>query len=139
MHQSHDSFERPLQAIFADEARLHLAHIDASLTALEQYDAPRAALLLSIQDSLHTLKGAARAIGLGELEYLSHALEQVVAAASAAGAALTVAQLARMRPAVGVAGALVAPPTGRTRNQALVLIGQLDALARELAAAANCP
>lgn len=139
MNQALADLERPLQAIFADEACLHLAHIDASLAALGEHAAPQAALLLSIQDALHTLKGAARAIGLGELEYLCHAMEQVFAAAAAARVTLTPAQLARLRSAIGVAATLVAPPTGRSRNQALALIGQLDALARELAAAPPRP
>jgi HPt (histidine-containing phosphotransfer) domain-containing protein len=87
---------------------------------------------VTLQEALHTLKGAARSIGLGELEYLCHALENVIAAA--AGAPFAAAQLARIGPAVGLAGLLLAPPSGRVRNQAMALIGQLDALARELAA-----
>jgi two-component system chemotaxis sensor kinase CheA len=133
--ETDDAFELRLQAIFAAEARAHLVRIDAGLAALAGAGGVAlAAPLAAIRDALHTLKGAARSLGLGELEYLCHALENVIAAA-AGGAALAPAQLARIAPAVALAGLLLAPPPGRIRNQAMALIGQLDALARELAAA----
>ena len=128
-----DAFELRLQAIFADEARAHLAQVEASLAALGQAGAAQQpALLARLEQALHTLKGAARSVGLGELEYLCHALEIVIAAA--AGGAIAPAHIARIQPAVGIAGLLLAPPEGRIRNQAMALIKQLEALARELAA-----
>lgn len=131
--ETNDAFELRLQAIFADEARGHLRQVDATLAALAQAGATQQAPLVApLQQTLHTLKGAARAIGLAELEYLCHALESVIAAA--AGAAFAPAHVARMRSAAGIAGLLLAPPEARIRNQAMALIGQLEALARELAA-----
>lgn len=135
MTELKDAFEQRLQAIFADEACGHLARIDASLAALEQ-GAPQAPLLLAIEEAVHTLKGAARSIGLAELEYLCHALESLFDALGKSAAALAPAHLARIRPSVALAGLLVEPASGRIRNQALAQIGQLDALARELAASA---
>lgn len=128
-----EAFELRLQAIFADEARAHLAQVDASLAALGQAAvAEQPALLARLEEALHTLKSAARSIGLGELEYLCHALEVVIAAA--AGAPIAPTHIARIRPAVDIAGLLLAPPEGRIRNQAMALVKQLEALARELAA-----
>lgn len=138
MTELNDAFELRLRAIFADEARVHLAQFDAGLAALGQAGVPaQAALVASVHAALHTLKGAARSVGLDELEYLCRALESVFAAFARAGAGPTPAQLERIRPAVGLAGLLVEPPAGRIRNQALALTGQLDALARELAAGAE--
>jgi two-component system chemotaxis sensor kinase CheA len=130
MTRSHAS-EQTLFAIFASEARVHLAQIGTSLDALERAGgAAPVALLDPIRDALHTLKGAARAVELYDLEYLCHALEKVFHAARA-GAALAPAQWAVVRHAVELAGVLADKPGGRSRSQAL---GQLDLLARELAA-----
>lgn len=134
MAETNDAFELRLRAIFADEARMHLAKCDAGLAALGQGGGPgQAALVASIHDALHTLKGAARSVGLDELEYLCRALESVFAAFAGSGSAPAPAQLELIRPAVGLAGLLLEAPAGRVRNQALALTGQLDALARELA------
>lgn len=128
------AFALRLQAIFADEAGGHLARLDAGLDALAQAGAAGRAPL---QETLHTLKGAARSIDLDALVYLCHALESVIAAA--AGARLAPAHIARLRAALGLAGQLLAPPAPRLRNQAMALVAQLSALARELAAPAPAP
>jgi two-component system chemotaxis sensor kinase CheA len=134
MNAAGDTFERHLLALFADEARGHLAQLEALLGALARPGAPVPARLRSVRDTLHTLKGAARAVELGDLEYLCHALDSVFAAAAGTDAALRPDHLALIRSALAVAGLLLEPPAGRVRNQALALIGQLDALARALAA-----
>jgi chemotaxis protein histidine kinase CheA len=129
-----DAFERRLQAIFADEARTHLARLDAGLARFAAAGAPQqAALAAPILEALHTLAGAARSVELGELEWLCRALESVFAAAGS-GPGLTAAQLGLVRPAVGVAGTLLEKPSLRARAHALALLGQLEALARQLAA-----
>jgi two-component system chemotaxis sensor kinase CheA len=136
MNRATESFELRLMEIFADEARGHLARIAASLAALEQAAPPaRTPLVLAVHDALHTLKGAAHAVELGDLEILCQALEGVFAAMSRSGATLAPGQFELVRFALGLAGQLTEKPSGRVRNQALALTGQLDALARELAAA----
>lgn len=131
-----DAFALRLQAIFADEARAHLARLDAGLAALSAAGAGgQAALRAALLETLHTLKGAAHSIGLDALAYLCDALESV----TAARAALAPAHIARLRSALPLAGLLLAPPDGRLRNQAMALIAQLEALARELAAAPSSP
>jgi two-component system chemotaxis sensor kinase CheA len=130
MTRSHAS-EQTLFAIFASEARVHLTQIGTSLDALERAgSAAPAALLDPICDALHTLKGAARAVDLHDLEYLCHALEKVFQVARA-GAALAPVQWAVVRHGVELAAVLADKPGGHSRSQAL---GQLDLLARELAA-----
>lgn len=127
------AFALRLQTIFVAEARALVAQLDAGLAALTPAGAgQQTGRVAPLRETLHTLKGAARSVGLLELEYLCHALESVFAARP--GTTLTPAQVARMRPAVGMAGLLLMPAEGRTRNQAMALIAQLEALAREPAA-----
>jgi two-component system chemotaxis sensor kinase CheA len=124
-----DAFEQRLLAIFAEEARGHLARIDAALAALEQAGAPQ--LTLAVLDSLHTLKGAARSVGLGDLESLCYSLEHVFAASARSGE-LSAAHFGPIRQALELAGVLTGKPAARTRNLALAMMGQLDILARRL-------
>ena len=130
MNELDDAFEQRLLAIFADEARGHLAQIGAALSALEQTGAP--VLVAAVLNALHTLKGAARSVELGDLEYLCHSLESVFAAVTRSGAALSPAQFERIRQALELAASLTSKPAGRSRNQALAMMGQLDVLARQL-------
>lgn len=125
--------EQSLLAIFADEARLHLAHIDAGVVELAARGAQaQPALLASLLDALHTLAGAARSVELDDLEWLCRALEGVFKAAARSATAFDGGQCAHLHEAVAVARALTCRPDGRTRNQALALIAQLDAIARQL-------
>lgn len=130
--------ELSLLAIFADEAQLHLARIDADLDALASGAASaRPALLASLLDALHTLAGAARSVDLDALEWLCRAMEGVFRAASGSATAFDGDQCARLHDAVALARALTGRPDGRTRNQALALIARLDAMARQAAAPAS--
>jgi chemotaxis protein histidine kinase CheA len=137
--ETNDAFAQRLQAVFADEARTHLAMVYAGLAGLTQIstqistqaptrEATQAALVLGLQEALHTLKGAARAVGLGELEYLCDALATAIAAPGASGH-FSAARLAQVQAAADLAGQLLAPPSARVRNQAMALAGQLEALA----------
>lgn len=127
--------EPSLLTIFAEEAQIHLALLDASLEALASGGAP--APLASMLETLHTLAGAARSVDLDELEWLCRALEAVFKAAASSGTAFDGGQLVRLHQAVAVARLLTGRPDGRTRNQALAMIAQLDALARQAAAPAS--
>lgn len=132
-----DAPESSLLAIFADEALMHLALIDAGLDALAEAGTTAQPLLLaSMLDALHTLAGAARSVELDDLEWLCRTLEDVFKAAAGAGAGFEGAQLERLRQAVALARLLTRHPGGRTRNLALALIAQLDAMARQVAAPA---
>ncbi|MBI2354345.1 MAG: response regulator [Deltaproteobacteria bacterium] len=75
-------FQKRLLATFRDETREHLAAITAALIALEKSAEPdkRQAILETVFREAHSLKGAARAVGMAGIESLSHALEGVFAA-----------------------------------------------------------
>jgi chemotaxis protein histidine kinase CheA len=128
------AFLQRLRAIFADEAREHLRHIEAGLAALEQAGADaHAGLLEPVLKHLHTLKGAARAVDIDALEHLCHALEGVCTAA-AARPAFGAADFDQLGRAVALARALTEAPSGRLRNQAVALCAELERMVARLAA-----
>lgn len=126
-----DAPDASLLAIFADEARVHLASLDAGLDVLGRTGTKAQPALL---DALHTLAGAAGAVSLAELEWLCRALENVFKTASRAGAAFDGDALDCLRQAVAMSRLLTRHPDARCRNLALALIAQLDAMACQLAA-----
>jgi two-component system chemotaxis sensor kinase CheA len=131
------AFLARLRAIFSDEAHEHFQEIDSCLVALEQAEpAAREALTQAILKVLHTLKGAARAVDLLDLERLCHSLEGVFARAAPA---LAPEQFDLLHQALGLARLLVAAPGGRVRNQALAVGAQLEALGLQLRAPSSGP
>jgi two-component system chemotaxis sensor kinase CheA len=74
-------FQKRLLATFRDETKEHLGAISAGLLALEKATEPekRQAILETVFREAHSLKGAARAVGMSGIESLSHALEGVFA------------------------------------------------------------
>jgi two-component system chemotaxis sensor kinase CheA len=125
-------FLQRLRAIFIEEAREHLAHIDAGLVALEQADEPRRAPLIErIMKALHTLKGAARTVDEIELERLCHGLESALAALREAALPASAALFDCLHQAAGAARQVVDAPALRSRKQAGMLARQLDTVARE--------
>lgn len=121
------AFRQRLLAIFADEAREHLGRIEADLLALERADPPgRHAALEGLLKTLHTLKGAARAVDLDPLERLCHAQESLCAALAGTPRAPAPEELDRLHRALGLARELAAGGGGRARNQAAVLSQALD-------------
>lgn len=138
MSDPEQAFRQRLLAIFADEARGHLAGIEAGLLALDGLaSAARPAALAPVLRILHTLKGAARSVDLDQLERLCHALEGLCAALGAAPDTLGAPELDLLHRAVALARELATTPTGRTLNRATVLCGQLDRAAGRSAAAAE--
>ena len=77
-----ESILKQLLALFATEAEEHLAAISAGLLALEQAPSPERGqeLVEVIFREVHTLKGAARAVNLGNVVTICHTLESVFAA-----------------------------------------------------------
>jgi two-component system chemotaxis sensor kinase CheA len=128
-------FQQRLRAIFSEEAREHLAQIDAALVALEQADEPqRAPLIEQAMKALHTLKGAARAVDERELERLCHALESVLVAMRESRVPASAEQFDGMHLAAGAAREVVDASGPRSRKRAAVLAGQLDAITQQLSA-----
>lgn len=74
-------FKKRLLATFRDETKEHLSAISDGLLALEKAAEPerQQAILETVFREAHSLKGAARAVGMGGIESLSHALEGVFA------------------------------------------------------------
>ncbi len=76
-----------LLEIFRIEAQEHLAAISSGLVELEKANTlERASLVETIYREAHSLKGAARAVNLGEIESLCQKLESVFAEMKRAGA-----------------------------------------------------
>jgi two-component system chemotaxis sensor kinase CheA len=76
----HDDFQLQLVATFEVEAQEHLQAINGHLLALEQArgEVPER-LLAELFREAHSLKGAARAVALLEVEALAHGLEELFA------------------------------------------------------------
>ncbi len=95
-----DVIEDPqLRTLFRAESAEHLERIEAGLLALEQAPAD-AALLAEVFREAHSLKGAARMLGLREVQNLAHgiegALEDARAGRLAIDPGLAAEQLARL-------------------------------------------
>jgi len=80
MQAQHDDFQGQLLATFEVEAEEHLQAINGHLLALEQArgEVPEAVLAELFREA-HSLKGAARAVGLLEVEALAHDVEDLFA------------------------------------------------------------
>jgi two-component system chemotaxis sensor kinase CheA len=82
MTRTDDDFLARLQATFRDEAEEHLRSLAAGLLEFEHADedARRAEILAAVFREAHSLKGAARAVNLGQIESICQSLEGVFAA-----------------------------------------------------------
>ncbi len=76
-----DELTRRLMGVFLDEMEEHVAAWNRDLLALERTESrdERDALVRSLFRTAHSLKGAARSVGLGPLEQLCHRLESRLA------------------------------------------------------------
>ena len=82
MSASEDEFLQRLRSTFRVEAAEHLHTISAGLLELEHQSdpIPRQQLIESVYRAAHSLKGAARAVDLSDIESLCKSLEGVFAA-----------------------------------------------------------
>lgn len=136
MSDPNGSFQQRLLAIFAEEARGHLAHIGEGLIALEGAEAAqRPAGLEAVLKTLHTLKGAARSVDLDHLERLCHALEGLCGVLRRAPGLLGATEFDLLHRALTLARELAGTPSGRTLNRALALCAELDRAAADAQAA----
>jgi two-component system chemotaxis sensor kinase CheA len=136
--QSKD-FLHKLQSTFRAEAGEHIAAIVGDIVSLEQANGEgRKALVERVLKTLHTLKGAARAVNLGAIESLCHAMEEVFSAMRAGSAPLLARQFDLLHQAGTLASQLLdQPTTGRTRNQAAALMTRLKSLSEDVAGAGH--
>lgn len=122
-------FLHKLQATFRIEAEEHLAVIVSGIVQLEQAsDGARKELADRVLKTLHTLKGAARAVNQSHLESLCHAMEGVFSALRASGHALAAGEFDLLHQAGTLAARLLEQPSGRTANQVEALIERLNQL-----------
>jgi two-component system chemotaxis sensor kinase CheA len=108
-------FQKRLLAIFRDETKEHLAAISDGLLALEKAVEPeiRQKVLEIVFREAHSLKGAARSVGMSGIESLSHALEGVFAAIKRREVATTPVLFDLLhRVADEIAGMILADETG---------------------------
>ncbi len=128
-----DTFMQQLRETFAAEAKEHLHAISTGLLALENGpgDTGMAILLAEMFRAAHSLKGAARAVGLEEVATLAHHLESILGLVRS-GARPVAATPFDVLYATVDALAILTEPAGGDRAGI-----QLDALVARLAAAAN--
>ncbi|TCS38456.1 CheA signal transduction histidine kinase [Paucimonas lemoignei] len=138
MADHNKEFLQKLLVTFRVEAQEHVQDTVASLVLLEQAgpDA-RKGLVERILKRLHTLKGAARAVTLTELEMLCHTMESVFSELHKSPQALLPEQFDLAHQAGTMMQALVENPSGRVRNQAASLAARLEQLAELLAQPAH--
>jgi two-component system, chemotaxis family, sensor kinase CheA len=100
-----------LRETFRVEAAEHLEAIGAGLLAIERSsEVERAGIIERIFREAHSLKGAARAVSLGEVEGLCQELESIFAAAKRDELELSTEILDAIHPALGVLTLLCASP-----------------------------
>lgn len=136
MAQQEKEFLRKLQATFRAEAEEHLQEIVSNIVQLERASVgAQKELVGRILKRLHTLKGAARAVNLADLETLCHAMEDVFSAIHASGRVLAPEQFDMIHQAGNLARSLSIEASGRIRNQAVALTARLRQLGDEIMAA----
>lgn len=87
-----DDLMKELLGVFREEAREHLATANRLLVELESNDQPgpgKSALVTELFRSIHSLKGAARAVNLPDVETTAHRLESVLGALREGGRQLS--------------------------------------------------
>jgi two-component system chemotaxis sensor kinase CheA len=84
-----DKLLKRLMTTFLEELEEHVGALNRELLALEKEDEPdrRSELLQSLFRSAHSLKGAARSVGVGLIESACHQMEEILSAARDGGAA----------------------------------------------------
>lgn len=127
MSELGDACQSSLLSLFALEASELLSRIDAGLLVLNQAPVPgQSAPRDSILMAAHTLKGAARSIGMHHLEWLCVGLENVFAAASRSELLFSPDQCELLQQAAGLARTLAEKPTARSCNLTVVMMKHLD-------------
>ena len=79
--------DETLRALFRTESEEHLQHLDDALLWLEQAPGDQARLEEAFREA-HSLKGAARMLGLGSIQVMAHRLEDVLNTLRTSGGSL---------------------------------------------------
>ncbi len=129
MPKKDDEFLKKLLATFRVEADEHLKSMSSGLLELEKAPAGarRSELVETIFREVHSLKGAARAVNLTEIESVCQSLESVFAGMKS-GAAAPPQLFELLQQALDALGGLLSPEPGAAAKPALAtLIRQLEA------------
>lgn len=129
MSEPGNACQSSLLTIFALEASELLSGIDAGLLVLNEAPAPgQSAPRDSILMAVHTLKGAARSVGMHHLEWLCFGLENVFGAASRSGMLFSLDQCELIGQAAVLARTLAEKPTTRSCNLTVTMMKNLELL-----------
>lgn len=123
MPKQNDEFLKRLLATFRIEADEHLQAMSAGLAELERQPVAerRAQIVESLFREAHSLKGAARAVNLREVEQICQPLESVFSALK--GGQLSVSQplVDFLYQAIDAVGGMLAPDAGATASRQTLL------------------
>lgn len=127
---SDDEFLQELLAAFQVEAEEHMQVMSEGLLALERTTAPqdRQPLLERVFREAHSLKGAARAVNLADVENVCQALETVFAAWKRQGAAPDAAAFDTIHHAVTLIADLLSPSGVPDKHRLLEITQRLSAV-----------
>jgi two-component system chemotaxis sensor kinase CheA len=127
MPVSEEELLQELMSTFQVEADEHLQTLNQTLLQLERQpdETERQELLRTAFRAAHSLKGAARAVGLDEIEKLSHALESVLESARDANLTLDANTCDILYDSLDLTGQLL----GGAATETGAVQAQLDALA----------
>ena len=92
--------DEELRALFQAESEEHLQHLDEGLLRLEQ-DPHDQSILDEVYREAHSLKGAARMIGVHEVETVAHRFEDLLGPAKRGHATLTADLIDRLSKVLG--------------------------------------
>ncbi|RYX82887.1 hybrid sensor histidine kinase/response regulator [bacterium] len=100
-----------MRALFSAESEEHLQHLDEGLLHLESFPTDRTTLEEVFRHA-HSLKGAARMLGLSDVESLAHGFEDALGAAAKGRVALSSERVERLLGGLDAMRALVQQATG---------------------------
>jgi len=128
MANKNNDFLKKLLATFAVEAEEHLKVMSAGLLDLEKMpaDERRAETVEQIFREAHSLKGAARAVNMMEIEAVCQSMESLFAALKSGQIAVSPPLCGLMQEAVDAAGALLAAVPGAEKPAVAALTRRLD-------------
>lgn len=123
MAKQDDAFLKKLLATFRVEADEHLKAMSAGLIELEKNPAAgrHAEIVESVFREAHSLKGAARAVNLKEIESVCHPLESVLAALKSKQLAASQPLFDLLYQAVDTLGGLLVEGTGAPESRQAML------------------
>lgn len=110
--------DKELRNLFKIESEERLQHLDSGLLRLEKTPSDQA-LLEDLFREAHSLKGAARMLGLTEIQTLAHQLEDALGAAKKGEAALQAGAVASMNQTLEAIRRLVQIEIGETADSAI--------------------